>query len=41
LGPVNGSWEWGVIGIGTSSADADITWVYIKKPDKTKVKTVA
>lgn len=40
LGPVNGSWEWGVIGIGTSAADEDITWVYIKKPDKTKVKTV-
>jgi hypothetical protein len=40
LGPVNGSWEWGVIGIGTSAADTDITWVYIKDPDKTKIKTV-
>lgn len=40
LGPVNGSWEWGVVGIGTSVADADITWVYIKNPVKSKVKTV-
>ena len=40
LGPVNGSWEWGVVGIGTSKADEDITWCYIKKPSKSKVKTV-
>jgi hypothetical protein len=40
LGPVNGSWDWGVIGIGTSAADEDMTWVYIKDPVKSKVKTV-
>jgi len=40
LGPVNGSWEWGLVCIGTNSADADVTWCYIKNPDKTKVKIV-
>lgn len=40
LGPVQGSWTWGVICIGTSWADPDVTWCYIKNPDKTKVKIV-
>jgi hypothetical protein len=37
LGPVQGSWTWGAIIIGTSWADADATIVYIKNPDKNKV----
>lgn len=40
LGPVNGSWEWGAIIIGTSVADPEGTIVYIKNPDKTKVVRV-
>lgn len=40
LGPVQGSWSWGVICIGTPYADKDVTWCYIKSPDKTKVKNV-
>lgn len=40
LGPVQGSWTWGIICIGTSWADPDATWCYIKNPDKTKVITL-
>ena len=40
LGPVQGSWDWGAIIIGTSSADVNGTIVYIKQPDPAKVKTV-
>lgn len=40
LGLVNGSNTWGSIVIGTSSADADATIVYIKNPDLTKVVRV-
>lgn len=37
LGPVNGSYAWGAIFIGTSSADPDATLVYIKNPSKLKI----
>jgi hypothetical protein len=40
LGPVQGSWTWGALFIGTSWADPDATVVYIKNPDPTKVKTI-
>ena len=40
LGPVQGSWTWGALFIGTSWADPDATLVYIKNPDKTKVVTL-
>ncbi len=40
LGPVNGSWDWGAIIIGTSVADPNGTVVYIKNPDQTKVVKV-
>lgn len=40
LGPVQGSWTWGAIFIGTSWADPDATVVYIKAPQKDKVKNV-
>lgn len=37
LGLVNGNPSWGAIVIGTSSADADATIVYIKNPDVSKL----
>jgi len=37
IGFVNGGKDWGAIVIGTSSADADATVVYIKNPDPTKI----
>jgi len=40
LGLVNGNASWGAIVIGTSSADADATVVYIKNPDVSKVVNV-
>lgn len=40
LGNVNGSNEWGMILIKTSSADSDGTLVYIKNIDPLKIKTV-
>ena len=40
LGFVNGGIAWGALVIGTSAADADATVVYIKSPDKTKIKNV-
>lgn len=40
LGPVNGSYDWGAIFIGTSLADADATLLYIKKPVKSRIKNV-
>lgn len=40
LGWVNGSKDWGMIRIKTSSADPDGTLVYIKKPDVKKISTV-
>lgn len=40
LGFVNGAKDWGTIFIGTSSADADATLVYIKSPDPKKIVSV-
>lgn len=40
LGFVNGGVSWGAIVIGTSSADADATIVYIKNPDPKKIITL-
>jgi hypothetical protein len=40
LGPVQGSWAWGTILLGTSLADINGTEVYIKNPDQSKVKFV-
>lgn len=40
LGPVQGSWSWGALFIGTSAADPDATLVYIKNPSKAKIVNV-
>lgn len=40
LGPVQNSWEWGMVCIGTSVADPDATWCYIKNVDKNKIVKV-
>ena len=41
LGPVQGSWDWGMVCIGTSVADPDATWCYIKNIDPKKIIRVA
>lgn len=40
IGLVNGNPSWGALVIGTSSADADATIVYIKNPDVSKIINV-
>ena len=40
LGLVQGSKTWGMICIGTSAADPDATWCYIKNIDPTKIVNV-
>lgn len=40
LGPVQNSYDWGLVCIGTSVADPDATWCYIKNVDPKKIITI-